>query len=129
MRNTAFIAAVSVVALSLVSCGSTPAQQQTLAVAGATLAALAAQNNTTVADAVKRGALFCQLGGGAGVIAVATAAGAPASVLNQGADAVKSTCDGLNAIPTAPPPNPGSVTVQVAPPIDPTLTPLPPVTS
>lgn len=114
MRKIAFLAALPI-SLMLNGCGSTPAQQQTLAAAGSTLAAIAAQNNTTVASLVSKGALFCQLNGGTDVIGVLTAAGAPASVTNQSAPAVANTCAALNAIPVPAPANPGSVPVQTAP--------------
>lgn len=120
----AFIAAVSVVALSLTACGSTPEQQATLSAAGMTLAAVAAQNSTTVAKVVAKGALFCQLGGGGAIIAVATAAGAPASVLGQGSDVVAQACAAFAAVPVAPPADPGAVVVMTARP-----TALPAVTS
>lgn len=101
--------------LVLSACNSTPAQQATLVNAGLTLAAIAAQNNTTVASVVTKGALFCQLGGGAGIVAVINAAGAPVSVTGQSAAAVATACGAFQAIPVPPPSDPASVPTQALP--------------
>lgn len=108
-----YISALSVLALA--GCNSTPAQQQTLVTAGATLAAIAAQNNTTVDKIVRGGQLFCQQGGGAGIIAVINSAGAPASVTGQSADVVAKACAAFAAVPVPAPADPGSVPVQAMP--------------
>lgn len=98
----------------LAGCGSTPAQQQTLATAGATLAAIAAQNNTTVDQIVTGGQLFCQMNGGTSVVAVVTAAGAPVNVTGKTAAVVSQACAAFNAVPVPPPANPGAVPTQTA---------------
>ena len=107
MMNKLAIVAIS--AGLLAGCGSTPAQQQTITVAAGTLAAIAAQNNTTVDKIVTEGQLFCQLNGGTSIVAVVTAAGAPVNVTGKTAEVVANACNALNAIPVPPPANPGTV--------------------
>lgn len=99
----------------LAGCGATPAQQQTLATAGLTLAAIAAQNNMTVAKVVTQGQLFCQLGGGLGIVALVNAAQVPVTVMNQTATAVADACAAFQAVPVAPPANPDITPVKVLP--------------
>lgn len=111
---TGWLALALIASLALSACSSTPAQQATLATAGLTLAAIAAQNNTTVASVVTKGALFCQLGGGAGVVAVVNAAGAPVSVTGQTSAAVAAACMAFQAVPVPPPADPSSVPTQTA---------------
>lgn len=122
LKTTFGAAMACVTALSLTSCGSTPTQQATLTVAGATLAAIAAQNNTTVASIVAKGALFCQLGGAAGIVAVVNAAGAPVSVTGQTSDAVAAPCAAFQAVPVPAPADPSSVPTKAAPTALPALT-------
>lgn len=110
-------AAMAVIVLSLVglsACSGTPAvqQQQATAVAGAltTLGSVAAANSITVAGLASKGTLFCgqmALPNGiliqGGVIAAATVAGAPVSVINRSAQAVADTCRSLGLVAGVPP--------------------------
>lgn len=86
-------------AAMLAGCHLTPTQEQAAIVVGGSLASYAAQHNTTAAKLVANGAAICgQVNTQTGqlventVVAVATAAGAPATVLNQSASAVADTC-------------------------------------
>ena len=99
-------------ALALAGCSTppTPAQQAQITAgvtAVATLASIAAANNTTTAALVAQGALFCQAlnstGAGTSVFALANAEGAPVSVTNQASAVVAQTCAVLGAMPVAPP--------------------------
>lgn len=123
------VAAVSLLALSACGNGPTPAQEAQITAgftAGVTLASIAAEDNTTVAKVIAKGALFCQSGGSVGVqaltFAVVTSSRTPISVANQTAQAVAQTCAALNAVPVPPPADAATVPVQVAP-----TTTLPPI--
>ena len=95
--------------LTLAACSSTSlstAQADVTAAtpAVATLAGLAAANNTTVADLVVKGQLFCQAA--SGPVAVADAVGdmtSFASVINASATAVSDVCAAVDAVPVPPP--------------------------
>ncbi len=112
MKHIAILAA-----LALAGCGATPAQQTQLIAAGQTLAAVAAGNNTTVAAIVTQGGLFCQKAAESGplVVALANIYGAPVAVVNQTAGDVATACALIGGIPVAPPADPASVVVEVAP--------------
>lgn len=72
--------------------------------AGIGLAACSANSiNTAVTD----GQLFCRLetANGPLVVAAATVAGAPISVIGQTSAAIASVCAAINAIPVSPPAN------------------------
>ncbi len=112
MKHIAILAA-----LALAGCGATPAQQTQLIAAGQTLAAVAAGNNTTVASIVTAGGLFCQkaTAGAPLVVALANIYGAPVSVTGMAAGDVAAACALVGGIPVAPPADPASAVVEVAP--------------
>lgn len=100
--------------LALAAC-SDPVQKSAVTDAVVTLASVAAANNTTVADIVAKGALFCaspKLAAAdmvASIVAVQLPSGQAASVINQGSKAVADTCAVLGKIPVPPPANPAVV--------------------
>lgn len=121
------IAVFCLPALVVAGCSSlTPAQQSAAIAAGTTLASVAAAQNTTVANIVAKGALFCKTATpavdavSAGVVAVAVAsnpATAPviASVTGQANSVVAAVCAALNGVPVPAPADPSSVPVVAAP--------------
>jgi hypothetical protein len=99
--------------LALAGCGLTAAQQATVTSAGVSLATVAAQQNTTVANLIGKGALFCQ---GAtlaspGLVVLANSAGVPVSVTNQASSVVADACNALGMVPVSPPATAASVPV------------------
>lgn len=109
--------AILSVAALLAACGTTPAQQDALVTAGQTLASVAASRSTTVADLVTKGALFCRQVAPLtpAIVVLATAAGAPVSVIGQTADDVARACAAIQGVPVVPPADPAGVAVVVAP--------------
>jgi len=105
------------VALYLSACGTTPAQQASLTSGAATLAAVAAAHNTTVASLVTKGALFCQKATDdlPLVVALANVSGVPVSVTGIASDVVAGACAGIAAIPVPPPADPSTAPVVMAP--------------
>jgi hypothetical protein len=121
-------AGITLCTAALAAC--TAAQQQAAITIGASLASYAAAHNTTAASLVHQGALICgKINSTTGqlvessVVAVASAAGAPVTVLNQAASDVGAACDaiGLDAGPLPVAVNPATV------PVVPVATPLPAV--
>lgn len=104
------------IVLAVAACGTTPAQQDALVTAGQTLASVAASRSTTVADLVARGTLFCRQVAPLtpAIVVLATAAGAPVSVIGQTADDVARACAAVRGVPVVPPADAGVVVV-VAP--------------
>jgi len=98
---------LSLAALALLAgCSSlTTTQQAALITAGATVASVAAAQNTTVAQVVSGGQLFCS---GATVFAVADT-----SVIGKSAAYVAAACKAVDAIavPVSPPTNAATVPV------------------
>jgi hypothetical protein len=83
-----------------------PATQQGLETAAGSLATVAAQNSTTVAAALQKGALVCgKIGSVPGQLALdgleiaANAAGLPVSVTNAAATTVADTCAAIGLVP------------------------------
>lgn len=105
-------------AIALAGCGTTPAQQTAVSGAVATLASVAAAQNSTVASIVAKGGLFCSQEVALGaplVVALANLSDAPVSVTGMAAADVATACALIGAIPVAPPADPASVPVVVAP--------------
>lgn len=109
------IRTVALFAVLAVAACSDPAQQAAVTNAAVTLATVAAANNTTVADIVTKGGLFCaspKLAAAeqiAGIVAVQLPSGQAVSVTNQGAAAVAATCAALGKVPVPAPADPSSV--------------------
>lgn len=97
----------------LAACGTTATQQASLVSGAVTLAQVAAAKNTTAANLVTQGTLFCSktAAGLPLVVALANVEGAPVSVTNQAAAAVTAACQAINAIPVVPPANPATALV------------------
>lgn len=114
-------------ALPLLLAACSAPQQAAGIAAGTTLLQLAAANNTTVATAVTKGALFCNSPKLGTVVALANTAGGIVSVINatigmdvqKASDAVLSLCQSVDAAATPVPPPAAvplnSVPVAVAP--------------
>lgn len=104
--------------VALAGCGTTTTQQTAVTGAVATLAGVAAAQNTTVASLVTKGNLFCSqkvVLGAPLVVALANLAGAPVSVTGMAAADVATACGLIGAVPVAPPADPASVPVVAAP--------------
>lgn len=101
----------------LAGCSLTAPQQAAVTSAGVTLATVAAQNSTSVADLVKRGALFCKQTAllAPATVVLANAAGVPVSVTGMASDDVMRACQLINAVPVSPPADPAAVTIVSAP--------------
>lgn len=104
---------------ALAACSNvTPAQQATLIAGAQTLASVAAAKSTTVTSLVTGGALFCQQYVATSsplIVALANIAGAPVSVTGMAADDVAKACAVIAGVPVAPPVDPASAPVVVAP--------------
>jgi hypothetical protein len=118
ITSIAWIAAiVGGMVIFVAGCGTTPTQQASLTAGAATLTAVAAAHNTTVASLVGRGALFCQKAAADAplVVAVANLSGVPVSVTNASAEVVAGVCAGIEAVPVPAPADPASTPVVMAP--------------
>jgi hypothetical protein len=118
ITSIAWIAAiVGGMVIFVAGCGTTPTQQASLTAGAATLTAVAAAHNTSVASLVGRGALFCQKAAADGplVVALANVSGVPVSVTGVASDVVAAACAGIAAVPVPPPVDPGSTPVVLAP--------------
>lgn len=109
--------------LYLAGCGTTPAQQASLTQGAATLGAVAAAHNTTVASLVKKGALFCQKAStdASLVVAVANLSGVPVTVTDIASEVVAATCAGIDAVPVSPPADPAAAPIVVVPAVVPVV--------
>jgi hypothetical protein len=67
----------------------------------ATLASVAAANNSTVATLVTKGQLFCK--SASGIVALLTSLGSPTSVIGIAGTVVADGCNLIGAVPVAPP--------------------------
>jgi hypothetical protein len=117
ITSLVLIAAVWLPLGFLIGCGTTPAQQASLTAGAATLAAVAAAHNTTVASLVTKGALFCSKATADAplVVALANVSGIPVSVTNATSDVVAAACAGISAVPVPPPADPAATPVVMAP--------------
>lgn len=106
--------AILATAVALAACGTTPTQQTAIGGAVATLAGVAAAQNSTVASIVTKGGLFCSQKVAVGaplVVALANLSGAPVSVTGMASKDVAAACGLIGAIPVPPPADPASVPV------------------
>jgi hypothetical protein len=105
------------VALALAACGTTPTQQSALIAGAATLSAVAAAHSTTVAKLVTAGALFCKQASTDAplVVVLANLSGVPVSVTDASSDVVAAACNGIAAVPVAPPADVTAIPVVMAP--------------
>lgn len=107
-KAAAVLALMLGTAFGLAACQNPPTPAQTAGAinVAATIAAYAAQNNTTAADILAKGALVCGVAGTipgqlveAGVVAVANKAGVPVSVTNASAALVADACAAIGKVP------------------------------
>jgi hypothetical protein len=103
-------------ALALAACQA-PTNPIAVAAIGdaTTLAGVAAANNTTVAQIVSDGQLFCS--GASGIFAVLSGVKVPSSVIGQSSAVVANVCKSVDAIavPVSPPAAAAAVPVAVVP--------------